>query len=268
MNSNTVEENIKRTMAKAMLDEILAKVASGESNMLTREELVSCLEQFLENPPQSERRKAETDVLTGKDRKNQFWSAGDIVCEDNTISLRKPLDCDRNGFLQLQWEHSSQGVLLKNEKYCAEIWNGHNDNTALMVSIIKDGAYIGYCGIIDLSKKPWEIAIELLPQWTHRQIGTTVLPAVLDALQERLGVVDFRVRIDPANLASQGLFEKLGATPNGISSLILSSEEEIKQCEDANLHRIDDGLIAVARKFSVEPRKLLSHALEYKLHWG
>ncbi len=102
----------------------------------------------------------------------------------------------------------------------------------------------------------------------EENIKRTMAKAMLDALQARLGVVDFRVRIDPANLASQGLFEKLGAIPNGISGFILSSEEEIKQCEDASLYLIDDVLSAVAKKFSIEPRKLLSHALEYKLHWG
>lgn len=37
--------------------------------------------------------------------------------------------------------------------------------------------------------------------------------------------------------------------------------------EEENLTKIDDQLITVARKFNVEPRQLLSHVLEYKLHW-
>lgn len=91
---------------------------------------------------------------------------------------------------------------------------------------------------------------------------------MLDALKNRLSADNFRIRIDPTNTASQGMFEKLGAKPNGISKFILQSEEEIQQCEDANLHLIDDTLIAVATKFEVEPRKLLSHVLEYTLHWS
>lgn len=164
MNSNTVEENIKRTMAKAMLDGILEKVASGESKTLTREEVAACLDQFLAASPQEQQTDAAVGEVAGKDIKERFWRAGNIVCADGVICLRRPLDCDRDGFLRLQWECSSLRVLLKDEKYGTEIWNGHNDSTALMVSIIKEEAYIGYCGIKDLSEKPWEIAIELLPQ--------------------------------------------------------------------------------------------------------
>lgn len=137
-----------------------------------------------------------------------------------------------------------------------------------MLSIVKDGEYVGYCGIKDLSKEQWEIAIELLPEWTHHGIGSAAIPAMLDALKERLSADTFRVRIEPTNLASQGLFEKLGAKPNGISKYILQSEEEIQQCEETNLNLIDDTLITVAKKFEVEPCKLLSHVLEYTLYWS
>lgn len=53
-----------------------------------------------------------------------------------------------------------------------------------------------------------------------------------------MGVKKFRVKIDADNYASQRLFEKLGAIPYGI-----------------------------AEQFGVEPRKLLSHVLEYELNW-
>ena len=44
--------------------------------------------------------------------------------------------------------------------------------------------------------------------------------------------------------------------------------EELQQkCEEENLHLIDEDVIALAQKFNVEPRKLLSHVLEYKLVW-
>ena len=37
--------------------------------------------------------------------------------------------------------------------------------------------------------------------------------------------------------------------------------------ENENLQLIDNALISVAEKLSVEPRTLLSHVLEYKLMW-
>ena len=71
----------------------------------------------------------------------------------------------------------------------------------------------------------------------------------------------------PDNYASQALFEKLGAEPNGISEFWIHDEESIRKCEEENLHLIDEKLCKVAKKFEVEPRKLLSHVLEYKLRW-
>ena len=88
---------------------------------------------------------------------------------------------------------------------------------------------------------------------------------MIQEIKKRTGVSEFRVLIDPENYASQKLFEKLGAVPNGISEFLLHREENIERCENDNMDSIDDKLIEVARKFRVEPRSLLSHVLEYRL---
>ena len=83
---------------------------------------------------------------------------------------------------------------------------------------------------------------------------------------EAKSIVD-AAKIDAENYASQRLFEKLGATPYGIAEHMLHKEEDIIRCEEENLDEIDDKLIQLAEKFGVEPRKLLSHVLEYELNW-
>lgn len=268
MSKNTVTDNVKRAMAKAMMDEILRLIDLNEGKPITQEEIVAHMNQFIADPPAEKVEKLVNDDAVGQKLKNQFWSLGNISCKNGELLLRDVLDSDKDGYLQLQQAYSSLRSLLQDVCYCEKIWRDHTDHTALLLSIEKDGEYLGYCGIKDLSKEQWEIAIELLPKWTHQGIGSSVIPAMLDALKNRLSADNFRIRIDPTNTASQGLFEKLGAKPNGISKFILHNEEEIRQCEDANLHLIDDTLIAVATKFEVEPRKLLSHVLEYTLHWG
>ena len=121
--------------------------------------------------------------------------------------------------------------------------------------------------IQDLSKKVWEISIELLPENTNQGIGFDAISAMLNELRKRLGVFEYRVRIEPTNHASQRLFEKLGAIPNGISELWVHDQEDLAQLENDSMHLIDEALISVAKKFAVEPRTLLSHVLEYKLTW-
>ena len=59
---------------------------------------------------------------------------------------------------------------------------------------------------------------------------------------------------------------KIGAVPNGLSTFWLYDEELIRECEENNMHLIDEQICKVAEKFEVEPRCLLSHVLEYKLH--
>lgn len=199
--------------------------------------------------------------------KNTFWSAGEVIHAENGILLRKVKEIDRENFLELQRIYSSMKSMLQQEAYCNMIWNEHTEPKSLMLSIEKNGSYVGYCGIQDITRKTWEISIELVPDRVHQGIGFTALTAMLNALKERLWVNDFRVRIEPTNYASQKLFEKLGAQPAGISELWTHSQEKLEQLETENQHLIDDALIAVAKKFSVQPQQLLSHVLEYTLKW-
>ena len=90
---------------------------------------------------------------------------------------------------------------------------------------------------------------------------------MLTEIKARLGKDEYRVKIDPVNYASQSLFIKLGAVPQGIVKYLLRDEEGIRSFEEENIDEIDDKLVAVAQQFGVEPKKLLSHVLEYELKW-
>lgn len=199
--------------------------------------------------------------------RNSFWRFGDEIELLNGITLRKVTATDREGFLALQHFHSPTPSMLEYESYQNMLWCAHTEQKSLMLSIDKNGVYVGYCGIQDLSKGIWEISIELFPANTHQGIGFAAISEMLNALRDRLGVLKYRVRIEPTNHASQRLFEKLGAIPNGISELYLHDREDLEQLENDSLHLIDDALIRVAEKFAVEPRTLLSHVLEYQLTW-
>lgn len=205
--------------------------------------------------------------MNGRQIKDAFWSLGPVICQDHSIVLRKVEDMDREVFLVIEQEYSPMKAMLAEESYRALLWKEHVAEKALMLSIEKEGAYIGYCGIKNTSQQPWEIAIELLPQWTKQGLGPIAISAMLDAMKARLGTSDFRVRIDPGNSASQKMFERLGAVPNGISEYLLHDQSVMEACEENNLHLINEDTIVLAAKFGVEPRKLLSHILEYTLSW-
>lgn len=200
--------------------------------------------------------------------KTGFWKSGTVIHVDETLVLRPVEPRDHDSFLSIQRASPLLQSMEEKEPFLEMVWRDHNEDKCLMLSIVKDGEYIGYCGIKNTAQPVWEIVIELMPEWTGHGIGYVTLSTMLNEMESRLGVTKYIVRIEPANLASQKLFEKLGARPCGIADLWFQEETTVKQCEEAGLHLIDDHMIEIAKKFHVEPRKLLSHVLEYELIWG
>ena len=76
---------------------------------------------------------------------------------------------------------------------------------------------------------------------------------------------EFSSRVDADNLATQKLMEKLGFQPYGLSEFLLHKEEDQLAAEEEYKDRLDERYMALAEKFHVEPRKLLSHVLEYRI---
>lgn len=211
------------------------------------------------------------DIVTndemGKKIYKKFWAMGECIITENEIILRKVQDSDKHIFIELQKENNIVKSMMKEEAYRNMLWNEHIEYKALMFSVIVDNEYAGYCGIKNTTHEQWEIAIEILNKWKHKGIGYRAISVMLDEIKNRLNVSEFRVRIDAENYPSQRLFEKLGAEPNGISEFLLHEEADIRRCEEENIHLLDERIQKLAKQFNVEPRKLLSHVLEYKLMW-
>lgn len=211
--------------------------------------------------------KAAKNDEIGKRIKERFWSTGNIKKSNSPISIRNVKEEDREKFFELQNETCIIRSMLREEAFRMMLWNEHIQDKSLMFTIEVAGEYAGYCGINNLAKENWEIAIELLKKFHRRGVGYTALNVMLSEIKSRLNVDRFRVKIDSDNYASQGLFEKLGAVPYGIAEYMLHKEEDIIRCEEENIDAIDEELERVAKKFDVEPKKLLSHVLEYELIW-
>ena len=208
-----------------------------------------------------------TNDEMGKKIYKKFWAMGECIITENEIILRKVQDSDKHIFIELQKENNIVKSMMKEEAYRNMLWNEHIEYKALMFSIVVDNEYVGYCGIKNTTHEQWEIAIEILNKWKHKGIGYRAISVMLDEIKNRLNVSEFRVRIDAENYPSQRLFEKLGAEPNGISEFLLHEEADIRRCEEENIHLLDERIQKLAKQFNVEPRKLLSHVLEYKLTW-
>lgn len=202
--------------------------------------------------------------------KEAFWAAGDIALEQSGIILREPMETDREEFLRLQFENAIDEDYFQRKAFREMLWSDHCSETSLFCTIMQDHHYVGYCGINRIDSEEWEIGMEILKEWQHQGIGSLVILAFTKAIHTRLGRNEFYAVVQSDNYASQGLCEKIGAVPAGTVTsrlLITLSAEGIEQFEEEHLDLIDDKLQAVAVKFGVEPRRLLSHMVKYKLSY-
>lgn len=269
MNKSEITNNVMKNTANMVLQDALniLEADDGKSFDEKRDAVIKLLTQ--KGDTELSRLLSERTIAdkTGVEIKTDFWKSGTIIPAGDTVYLRPVESNDRDSFLTIQRASPLVQSMEDKDSFLDLVWREHNEDKCLMLSIVKDGEYIGYCGIKNIAQPVWEIAIELLPEWTRHGIGYVTLSAMLNEMKSRLGVTKYIVRIEPANLASQKLFEKLGARPCGIADLWFQEETTIKRCEESGLHLIDDNMIEVAKKFHVEPRKLLSHVLEYELIW-
>jgi len=170
--------------------------------------------------------------------KNKFWQHGEQIVVGEQLLLRPVKDSDREGFLDLQRQHSPFKKSLEVKRNCDLIWDEHRTSEAITLTIEFEEQYVGYCSVNSSSRMPWEISIELRSEWTKQGIGRLAISAMLNAVKTRLGVDVFRIRIEPTNTASQNLFEKLGAVPHGISELWVHDQKILEEVEEKNLHLI------------------------------
>lgn len=270
MEQKSSEKRLEKLQIKQELDELVDIFGKedGKSFEEKKEEALQYLKTMEENILLGEQiiRSAEREYI-GRNLRKKFWDFGTIVQSMEGIKLRNVEDSDKDRFLMIQRENTIMPSMFRYEVFRERLWKEHISVLSLVCSILKDGKYVGYCGVKKLSGEEWELSMELLRKWTNQGIGYQAMTIFLNEIKMRMDVSEFRIQVDPSNYASQRLVEKLGAVPNGVGEFILHGEEETKRCEEKNMHLIDDRIRAVAEKFQVEPRLLLSHVLEYKLEW-
>lgn len=270
MSEQTVTQNIAKESLNKTLDEVLELLEAddGKSFEEKKDAAISLLRK--ETNPELANTLVALAVsdTEGAKIKDIFWNCGNIFCDNGRIVLRKPEEPDYEDYISIQKAYNPMRGMLKEKPFCDMIWRELNEDKSLILSIERDGVYVGYCGIKNTAQTPWEIVIELKPDWTGKGIGGIAITAMLQEISSRLKRSEFRLRIEPSNHASQKLFERLGAIPNGISELWIHDKETLEKIEEGNFHQINAQLLEVAKKFQVEPRQLLSHVLEYTLLWN
>jgi len=140
---------------------------------------------------------------------------------------------------------------------------------SLFMAVVRqaDDAYMGYVGLKDTSTNLWEFCIELLPEYCNKGYGCNAVKLFLKKVSEitENDKQQFMALVEVDNIPSQKLMLKLGGRLIDIYDLIFHDEERAEKFNEEYLDEITDHMIELAEELMVEPRKLLSHVLDYRI---
>ncbi len=241
--------------------------ASGsEDGIIEKDKILEIIEKMIH----------EEELQTGrmlKDEREQvivrsiFPQPDEVLVEDDRIKLIAFSDAYKDLYIDML-ESEEKTRIYRNLNTRDTLFKSCVSPVSLHYAVCNkvNGKYMGYVAINDIKKSVWEVSVELLEEYRYQGFGGEALRLMLDRVSEISGETIFRCRVYPDNYASQAMFKKLGAKQNGIFEHILCGSD-IKQFEEDNLKLIDENIVKVAEEFRVEPRKLLSHVLEYIVEW-
>lgn len=194
-----------------------------------------------------------------------------VFTKDDVIILRPVVESDADFYVSVKVQYSLmyQGIVrMKQHLNESLLWSDLCQPETFFCMIIDatSGTSIGYIGLKDTRREPWEIAIELDGQYTHKGYGSRSIRLFLNEIRRIAGKTEFQARVDTANIPSQKCFEKIGAELVGLcDGPFLKLPDEKKRFEDRNLNLLTDNMRELASRLGVDPRKMLSHVLDYRM---
>lgn len=193
-----------------------------------------------------------------------------IFVSDSVVTLRPVNAGDVDFYIAVRTQYSMiYRVIIGTKRHSSEsLFLTDLCQPESFYCIIEDATRtpIGYLGIKGTGEEVWELAIELDGKHTHQGYGSHSIRLFLNEISQITGRTVFRATVEADNVPSQRCFERLGAELVGLChGEILRTPEEKARFEENNLNLIDDNIRALAERLAVEPRKLLSHLLEYRI---
>ena len=214
--------------------------------------------------------------LTTEPQQGECWDFSNekswsVFAQDESLILRPIGIADLEFYIGIRTQYSVLcRVMVETEAHKSESWFINDacqpEDFFCVIESVAEQKPIGYIGLKDTRNDLWEIAIELDNQCTGKGYGPNSVRLFLNEIYKITGRAEYQARIDTNNLPSQKCFEKIGAELVGLcDGPILKLPDEKKRFEDKNLNLIDNHMRELASRLGVEPRKLLSHVLDYRL---
>lgn len=264
------EKNIERAFAKELLEmvnELLHEIdeLDKEEMKIRRQQIIEMLDKKcdeLESKIKSVEQGANGKVWDFSKEK-----ALDIFAEDEEILLRNCREAEKELYIQIKKENTDNPAFYNEDAGIESTWNMFLAEKCFVCSIIRkcDNEFIGYLSIKDTKSNLWEMAIELLQEHCHKGYGSKAVALFLPAISKITGKTQFQALVETDNIPSQMLMEKLGARLIDIYDYTFGGDEEAATAfEEENLSELTERMVELAEQLEVEPRKMLSHVLDYR----
>lgn len=262
-NIREIRDNLRKKATKDILEHSLQVIedAIKQKDETISKEMILDLITELEDSIKAEN---PVNMITTKRMVNRLPKCGELFAEDSKIRLSVISDAEKDHYMNVSYECSAVKGAFRNSDYVEDLWEEFLNKNAFVCSIYdrETDEYIGYCSIKDLRQEYLELAIEEKEAYRNQGYGTRAICLFTVKLTELLGDRFYRVRIDIDNYASQKLFKKVGAYPNGISEFLLTGKE-LEKFREENINLIDEKMRKVAEEFCMDAEDMLGYVLEY-----
>lgn len=191
----------------------------------------------------------------------------EVFSEDDEIILCDYKESELDKYIQIQLENGKSIELYTGEELRKSAWNTLYNENSFCCEIIRksDKEFLGYVAIKDTRSNLWEISIELLKENCNKGYGTKAIQLFLPKISQITSKKQFQALVETDNIPSQKLMEKLGARLIDIYDFTFHGDEQAAEnFEEKHLDMITDRMIELAKQIDVEPRKMLSHVLDYR----
>lgn len=230
---------------------------------IAHEKILSQLDSLIED---SERRLKRWEKTSGG------WDfsaekAGGVFAEDSTLRLRPFSDKDKWSYYEIRRPYRIFKDNTPEDELIANYWVETQGDTEFfcMVERASDGQIIGYITLKDTSKDLWEVAIELRPDYCGFGYGPAAILLFLNRIRDITGKRQYNFLVEVDNIPCQRCMGKIKAKLTGLMDIVFDDREQAEKFEKENLDMITEHLEGLAAELGVEPRKLLSNVLDYRL---